>query len=160
MLADTIARNRLGGLQGLASLYGTSGNLGLGYRGQDLSSILGSGDLNLRGLQGMTGLYSATPGMANMLGNQMLESGAQGINLAALQNQLANSRFNAQLGAAQVPSNFGQALGYTGQLLGLGGQMAGAFSGIPWFGGGGSNLPSGYGVGGYDYGMPPEWFGR
>lgn len=73
---------------------------------------------------GQASMYGATPGMASMFGNQVLNSTGQrlsGEELAAGVNQNA---FNNQLGAANVPSNFDVGLGRIGKIGKMVGDVA------------------------------------
>lgn len=73
---------------------------------------------------GQASLYSSTPGMASMFGNQVLEGTNQrlsGEQLAAGANQNAVQN---QLGAANVPSNFDTGLGRIGKIGKMVGDVA------------------------------------
>lgn len=121
----------LAGLGGLSStgLGINNQNLtnALGLRGQDLSSILGAQSGQLGALGGMTGLYGATPGLTNTFGNQVLQSGAQGINVGGLQQNLMNSNLQGMLGMSNVPSTFQNVLGNIGQIGQIVGNGVSAF---------------------------------
>jgi len=62
----------------------------------------------LAGMGGMAGIYGATPGLANMFGNQSLASMGQRLQGAGLQNDLGRTMIQGQLGRAQVPGNWQQ----------------------------------------------------
>lgn len=138
-LADQIRQGKLAGLGGMTGIDSILGDSQFKSAGVDLSKL----GLNLDALKAMSSLYSATPGMASMYGNQMLNSSGQNLDAQQLQNQLAMERIRQQIARSQVPSNFQQGLGNVGGVLNLGGKVAGAFTGIP---GGGSSGSSPYGL--------------
>jgi hypothetical protein len=113
-IAQMIQSGKLAGLGGL-------GQVGTAGRGQ-----------NLQGLNAQTNLFGTNPGLAQTFGNQALASMGQDIDLQKLQQALSQQQFANTLAMTQVPSNFQQALGYTGDVLGLIGQGADAASGIDW----------------------------
>lgn len=84
----------------------------------------------LAGMGGMAGMFGATPGMANMYGNQMLSSSGQGLQASNLQNQLGLGMIGAQINKAGVPSTFSQAMGNIGSVGKAAGQVGGAIA--PW----------------------------
>ncbi len=152
-LADQIRQGKLAGLSGLAGTGASQQGLGLSRDSLNnqsrLSGLAGQTGINaaqlssiLSGLQGMTSAYSATPGQANMYGQLLGQSNSQLLNTEQLQNALAQMIMQAQLGKSQVPSNFNQVMGNIGSVLGLGGQVAGALTGLG-SGGGVSGLPGG-----------------
>lgn len=126
-------QGQLAGLGGLSStgLGINNQNLtnALGLRGQDLSSILGAQSGQLGAMSGMTGLYGATPGLTNTFGNQVLQSGNQGINIGQLQQALMNGNIQGQLGMANVPSTFQNVMGNIGQIGQLGANALTGFAG-------------------------------
>lgn len=65
----------------------------------------------LSGLGGMAGMYGATPGLANMFGNQALQS-------RALANQMGLGLIGAEQGAAQLPGRWDTTMGRIGQVGG------------------------------------------
>lgn len=120
MLSQLINQGKQFGISG-------AGNIGMGLRGQ-----------GLQGMSGMGNLYGTTPGLVNTFGNQVLSSGAQGLDIAQLQNQLANSRVQAQIARAQLPNRWDTAKTAIGDITGIGGLIGGFAS--PFFGSG-SALP-------------------
>lgn len=88
------AQTRLQGLTGLAN------TAGMGY------------DTILKALQGGTGLYGSTPGMADLSSRNVNTSTNQQLNLAELQNQLGLGIINAQINKGQIPGNMQQGMGH------------------------------------------------
>jgi|PlaIllAssembly_1097288.scaffolds.fasta_scaffold00017_15 hypothetical protein len=84
----------------------------------------------LAGMGGMASMYGATPGLANTFGNQMLQSQAQQLQAAGLQNQLSLGLISGQLGQSQVPGNWAQGIQNFSNL----GKGIGEWSGAiyPW----------------------------
>ncbi len=125
-------------LQQQGKLYGLGGLASTGSTGRSQ---------NLGAIGGQTGLYGTTPGLTNTFGNQVLQSGEQGIQLGGLQNNLAKIIMDAQNQKANIPGNFQSALGNISSLFGLGGDSASFLSKLfKGFGGGGDssgNDPSG-----------------
>lgn len=128
-IADAIRQGKLAGLGGMTDIDKAKMSEALSNRGYDMSA-----------LAGMSNLYSATPGMASMFGNQLANSNQQLGNVQGMQQDLF-SRIMQGLGQmSQTPGNFQSAMGNIGSALGLGGQVAGMFAGLP-FGGQGAGLP-------------------
>ena len=75
----------------------------------------------------MAQAYGTTPGMANMYGNQMLNSQGQLIDLQGLQNQLGLGTMNAQIAASQIPGKWENTIGRINDVFKIGGKVAGAF---------------------------------
>jgi len=147
-IAQMLQQGRLAGLGGL-------GQVGMGARGQNLSA-----------LSGMSSLYSASPGQAQVFGNQLLNAQNQDLEMQQLQQRINEVRAGQQMQAAQIPGNFRQAMGNIGNILGLLGQVSGGIGGIPW-GTIGRRLGIGGGTSGtyYGGGVPtagdfgtPEWY--
>jgi hypothetical protein len=111
-IAEMVQRGKLAGLGGMTST--------LGNMGGTLGGLLG----------GRTSMYGATPGLANMFGNQMLQSMQQQLGAAGLQNQLALGQLGAQANLGQIPGNFDS---FINSMRGVGqaaGQIGGAI--YPW----------------------------
>ncbi len=145
-IADQIRSGKLAGLSGLAQ---TS----LGQQGADtslnsinsqlnnqlrLAGLSGMSDLDktqlgakLSGIGGMSNLYGTAPGLSGQTGNMALNSNNQLLNTNSLQNQLSLGIMGAQNQKAGIPSDFQQAAGNVGSVLGLIGQAGGAMSGLP-----------------------------
>lgn len=106
----------------------------------------------LGAMQGQTGLYGTTPALASTFGNQVLGSTGQMLQGNQLANDIARLKMGGAQAVAQTPSNFNQVLGNISQILGIGGQVAGAVSGLGRlgrapFGGGNTGIGRDYGVG-------------
>ena len=99
----------------------------------------------------MTSLYGTTPALASTFGNQVLGSQGNLLNAQQLQNQLGLGLIQGQLGKAQIPGDFSQAMGNIGSVLGLGGQALGGIGGAK---GNPGSTNTGYG------GINPGSFGR
>lgn len=133
ILADAIRQGKLAGLGGMTNIDSARATAELAGRGQQL-----------QGISGMQNLYGTAPGMAQMFGNQMLDSSRNSLNLEQLNNQLAQMIISGTLGLSQVPGDYQSALGNIGSTLGLGGQIAGLFSPLGGSGGRGiRGLPGG-----------------
>src|SRR5262245_40639918 len=85
MIAQLLQQGRLAGLGGLSQTGGMA-------RGQNLSA-----------LGGMSSLYSATPGQAQVFGNQLLQSQGQDIEMQQLQQRINEARAAQQMQAAGIP---------------------------------------------------------
>jgi len=143
-IAQMVQQGRLAGLQG-------EGGLSLGAQDRDtamsalnnqtrLAGLSGMSDVDKTrlagedaGLRGLSGMYSATPGAANMYGNQYLNAQDQWLKQAALQNQLG-------LGVQATNKGNGW-LQNTAGILGLLGKGAGF---LKYFGIGGSGKDGSY----------------
>lgn len=120
-IAQMVQQGRLAGLGG-----GLQTQLA-GLRG--LTDVDSSGiGAQLAAAGGMGNLYGTTPGLTNMFGNQVTNANQQMLGAQGLQNQLAQMMIQGQLGRAQVPGNFQQALGNVGGVLGLAGGVANLFN--------------------------------
>lgn len=151
-LAQDIRQGRLAGLGGMTNidtsrmqegLANASGNLqGQGMDSSRIANLLGLGNQNL---SGQTSLYGATPGQANMYGNQLANSNQNLTSTQQLQQQLMQAIISGKLGMANVPGNFQSAMGNIGSALGLAGQVGGLFGGMGGFGGvsGAPGIPGG-----------------
>lgn len=138
-LAEAIRNGKLAGLAGETGIDTSKMNEGLANSQGNLSAQNMESSRQLAGLggmnntnQGMTSLYGATPGAANMYGNQMLQSSGQNIQVAQLQQQLMNAIMQGTLGMSQVPGNFQQVMGNIGSVMNLASQF---FGGVPGMGG-------------------------
>jgi len=77
-------------------------------------------------LYGLSGLSN----LANMFGNQVLQNTGQGLQGQQLQNAIAQLAIQGQLGAANVPGDFAQAMGNIGGALKPIGAIGGAIAGL------------------------------
>lgn len=82
-----------------------------------LYGLTGMSNAQLGALSGMTGMYGTTPALSSTFGNQVLNSGSQGIDIANSQNNLANILLNAKYNQSQIPGNFQQAAGNVGSAV-------------------------------------------
>lgn len=122
-IAELVQKGKLGGLgawgSGLSGM--TSGELGaMGGAGNTLGN--------------MAGLYGTQPGMAKLFGDQALQSSAQQLQAAGLQNNLGLGLIGAQQNMAQVPGNFQSTMGNVNSVLGAVGQIGGMAAGFPSMG--------------------------
>jgi hypothetical protein len=202
-LADAIRQGKLSGLAGLTGIGTQMGGLasadssrqlsaGIANQGADLQAqgltqqaLNNYNQMQLAALNGQSGLYGTTPGMASMFGNQALS--AQGQQLTGQgQNQqyglgLLNSQ-NQSYGGNSTPTpwwqsvlgGMGSAAPYAAQMLGGGGSTAPDttydYSGTDWGGWQGGDMTSfnnywndpdngrvtGSGLGGYWQGPMPN----
>lgn len=84
----------------------------------------------LAGMGGMASMYGATPGLANMFGNQALSAMGQQLQGAGLQNNLSLGMIGAQNQASQIPGNWMQAMNNIAGLGDAAWSLAGGAS--PW----------------------------
>jgi hypothetical protein len=155
-LAQDIRQGKLAGLAGMTGidtsrmgegLQNAQGNLtAQGMDTSRIANLLGLGNQNL---SGRTSLYGATPGMANMYGNQVNQSNQNLVSTQQLQQQLMQAILQGTLGMARVPGNTQSALGNIGSVLNLVGQVGGMFGGMGGLGGGmyktgSGSTPAGY----------------
>jgi hypothetical protein len=110
---------QLAGLQGMQSVDASNRAFGAASSEADRAAQLAA-------LSGMTGLYGATPGLSNMFGNQLLNSGNQLLAGQQLQQGAGLGFPGLQLGASQVPGNWQQAMGNIGSGLKIAGQVGAA----------------------------------
>lgn len=135
-IAEMLQKGKLAGLGGLES---TS----LGLRGQDLGA-----------LGGMTSLYGASPGLSREFGQMVTQNRSQDLEGQKIQQLIDEMRVKGTLDLSKVPGDTQAILGNISSMLGLGGQAATIFSGLPFFGGGGA--PYGGGNIGKDWGVGSE----
>lgn len=69
----------------------------------------------LQGRNAMAGLFGTAPGMARMFGDQALQSTAQQLQLAGLQNELGLGTANAQINAGRLPGRMDSTLDWINQ---------------------------------------------
>lgn len=77
----------------------------------------------LAALQGMTSLYGATPGMANLFGGQVLQNQGQMMDAQRMQGDWGQNQINQQQNNSQIKGNFRQFMDAAGQGLGLAGRI-------------------------------------
>jgi len=82
------------------------------------------------GMGGMSSMYGATPGLANMFGNQMLQSQGQQLQAADIQRMLSLGLLGGQQNQAQIPGNWMQAMNNIAGLGQAGKTVGGAI--YPW----------------------------
>lgn len=157
-IAEMQQRGRLSGLEGLSgvSLAQQSAKTAIDSINSQLrlAGMSGMSDAEkanltaqLGAMSGMNSLYGTTPGQTSMYGSQLSNSNAQNLQGQGLQQALAQLLIGSQFNHSQLPSNFQQGLGNIGSILGLGGQAAGAFTGMGGAGKGGGRAPFGQGYG-------------
>jgi hypothetical protein len=97
----------------------------------------------LAGMQGSSNLYGATPGMANMFGNQVLNSTQQRLAGLGQENDFRMGLIGAQQNAQALPGKWEGTMGRIKDIAGIGTSLA-----SPWMGGikgggfGGGYLPN------------------
>lgn len=126
MIAEAIHSGKLAGLGGMTNID----NAILGNETQRAG-------LGIQGMNALTNLYGQAPGMANMYGNQLLNSGNQQLQVGSLQNDIMKSIFEGQNNISNTTGNFQSAMGNVGSAVGLASDVAGLFGG----GIGGTRLP-------------------
>lgn len=147
MLAEAIRSGKLAGLSGMTGIDTSKMSEGLANAGNNLQAQGMEANRILGGLSGMSNLFGATPGMANMYGNQMLRSSDQNLQTEQLQNQLMDAIIRGSLGLSGQPGGFQKGMGNLATILSLIGQGASIYSGIKGTGSssgaGDPNLPGG-----------------
>lgn len=78
----------------------------------------------LAGMQGQAGMYGATPGMSNMMGNQLAMSNNNLLNLGQQGINASDMYLRNKLGQSQIPGDYQQALGNVGSTMGAVGKIA------------------------------------
>lgn len=138
--------NRFGGPARTAALSRLSRDTG-----QQMSDTATAAEANiaqmrqqgrLAGIGGMANMYSATPGLVNMYGNQLQQNTQQQLGIEGLQNQFSLGLINAQQQAAQLPGKWEGIMGRINDVVDLGSKVASAGMNVPW--GGGKGMGSVY----------------
>lgn len=140
-LAQSIAQNKLAGLQGEAGVGSSIGSLAGQEAGRQDARTTASEQERLASMGGQASLYSATPGQATTFGNQVL--GAYG--LSGQQEQSRNQTglqsladyVNAYTGAKPVTPWWQTALGIAGDTIPF---FTGGFKFSNPFGGGSTDM--------------------
>lgn len=136
-LAQMIQSGRLSGLGGLSQTSIADSEMANRMAMANAENQLRAGEFNrntvdplrLNAIQGQAQLFGTTPGMANMFGNQVLQSGNQMLNLGNQQQGIANLGVGGQQAVAQTPSNFETGLGRVGNIAKIGASIAAPFMG-------------------------------
>lgn len=147
-LAEAIRSGKLAGLGGMTGIDTSRMQEGLANASNNLQAQGMESNRLLSGLSGQTSLYGTAPGMANMYGNQMLNSSGQSLQTEQLQQQLMNAILSGALGNAELPSGFQKGMGNLSTILSLIGQGASIYGSMSGGGSGGHgdpNLPGGTG---------------
>lgn len=118
-IADSIRQGKLSGLGGMtnidnALLNNETQRLGLG------NSMFGQ----------LGNLYGTAPGMAQMYGNQMLNSSGQQLQTAGLQNDIMRAILGGQNQVSNTQGNFQSAMSNINSGLQVGSNLAKLFSGF------------------------------
>lgn len=118
-LADAIRQGKLAGLGGMtnidsALMQNDTQRLGLG---NSLFNALGN-------------LYGTAPGMAQMYGNQLLNSSGQQLQTEGLQNDIMRALIGGQNQVGQTPGNTASVLGNLGGIFDVAGKAGRLFSGF------------------------------
>lgn len=121
----------LGGMQGMQQF-----DQGLGEQARQFDT-----GARLQALGGMTNLYGTNPAMANVFGNQVLQSQQNMLGLGQLQNQLGLGMSGRQIESSQIPGQSQQIYNSISPWLQLGTNLLGAYMGSRGGGGGGSYRP-------------------
>lgn len=173
MTADAVqdVNARLAEMVNKGQQFGTSGMAGLSTSDAELAQRAALAnqqagldiarnqlyDPRMNAVHGMAQLFGTSPGMAGTFGNQVLQGQQNWLGGTGQIGNIGNMRIGGQQAVAATPSNFEVGLGRVGQGLQMGGNVAGAFMGLP----GGTKIPtrpmSGTGTGNINsglYGMP------
>jgi len=151
-IAEMIQRGKLAGLGG--EQQGAGMGLNAALQAASINSSAGSAarGQNLAALNAQQGMYEATPGLANMYGNQSIARDRNLLQAGNQYNDFGLGLTRAQTEKASVPSNFQQGMGNLGSVLSGIGNVAGMFggNGFSFGGGGGGEITdsTGFGRGG------------
>jgi hypothetical protein len=120
-LANSIRQGKLSGLAGLGGLAGDEASRDLSAQEANSSRDLGLQGLNLSGIQGASGLFGTSPGMAGTYGNQLLNSTGQQGGLLSDRNKTNIGLMGTQTDALGQAAPKGtpwwkSALGYAGKV--------------------------------------------
>jgi hypothetical protein len=135
-LAEAINRGRQFGIGGMGDLSTTDTS----FRQQAAIANQNAGleiarnrlyDPRMGAIQGMAQLYGTAPGAAQAFGNQAQQGINSWLNAEQQQGQIGRDRMAAQQQVANTPSNFEVGMGRVGQGIGLAGQGAAAWMGVP-----------------------------
>jgi hypothetical protein len=137
-IAQMRQQGRLAGLGGLSST--SQADIGFGQQAQlaNQSARLRAAELNaspyslpnqkLQALAGMSGMYSATPGQADLFGNQVLNAQRNQLNLEGQQAQLGQMKNQGQYQISQMPTGFQAGLSNAAQIGGIAANLAGIWN--------------------------------
>jgi hypothetical protein len=117
-LADAIRSGKLAGLGGMTNIDSALLNAE--------NQRLGMGSDMFRN---MVGLYGQAPGMAQMFGNQMLNSSGQQLNTEQLQSEIMRLILGAQNNVSNTTGNFQSAMGNVGSLANVIGDFGSLMTG-------------------------------
>ncbi len=135
-IAEMTQQGRLAGLGGLGQLSAADTEFGQQAQYHNQASALeaaranqiyGQYDPRLQALQGMSSLFSATPGMSKLFGDEMLAGNQQLLEGNQQQQNIGNFAMNGRQIVNQTPSNFETGLGRVGQI---GGMIGSIYSGL------------------------------
>ena len=138
-LAEMQQKGRLQGLEGLGGLSTQDMNFAQQAALANQSAGLRTNELNrtttdpmrLNAIQGQASLFGTTPGMANMFGNQVLDSTRNAMQNVDQDTGIQQNAFNNQMGVAATPSNFQVGAGRLATGIDYGAKIAGAAAGLP-----------------------------
>jgi len=118
-IADAIRQGKLSGLGGMTTIDNARMNNDTQRAGL-ANSLFGQ----------MGNLYSSTPGMASMYGNQLSNSNSNQLQVGGLQNDIMKNYLTGQQMANNTPSNFDQAFGRVKGVVGLASDLANPIGGM------------------------------
>ena len=116
-LADQIRQGKLSGLGGMTNIDSALLN--------SQTQRMGIGSDVLRN---MMSLYGQAPGMAQLFGNQMLNSSGQGVQIEGLQNDIMKNYLQGQNNVANTTGNWQSAMGNIGSTIGAVGDVGNVFN--------------------------------
>lgn len=139
-IAEMVQQGKQFGLGGLGNLASTDtgfdmqaqlANQNAGLQAANFNATQGGDAARLAALNGMTNLYSQTPGMLNMFGNQLNQATNNQLQGNQLQQNASQQALSGRQLVNNTASNFETGLGRVGQIANIGGSVAGAFMGMP-----------------------------
>lgn len=135
-IAEMVQKGKMFGTEGMGNLSVQDTRFGQDAQHANLNAALDIARNNLydprmQALNAQASLFGTTPGMARTFGDMTDRSIGNWLQAEGLNQNVGNMRIGGQMNVAQVPSNFETAFGRVGQGLQMGGNVAGAFMGLP-----------------------------
>lgn len=135
-IAEMVQRGKMFGTEGMGNLSVQDTRFGQDAQQANLNAGLEIARNNLydpryQALNAQASLFGTTPGMARTFGDMTDRSINNWLQTEGQQQGIGNMRIGGQQAVAATPSNFEVGMGRVGQGLQLGGNVAGAFMGLP-----------------------------
>lgn len=117
MIAEAIHSGKLTGLGGMTNIDSAINN-----------NMTQRAGLGIQGVNALTNLFGTAPGMAQMYGNQLLNSSGQQLQTEQLQNGIMNAILHGQNDVSNTTGNFQSAMGNLSSAVGVGSDVAALFN--------------------------------